>query len=468
MGSNQIRRSGVDRTAKADSKNSGMNIDPGPYEAVVMNHVDGTRMGQLQVYIPELGGTIDDATNHIVVSYASPFYGTTYGTNRQSNPDTAATAGQSYGMWMVPPDLGCKVLVIFVAGDMSRGYWFACVYDSPSHHMVPGIARAIGGTKESATLGDKAKGSVLPVVEVNTTDPAAFSKKGLELDRYPHDFQGAILINQGLNKDRIRGAISSSSLRESPSNVYGISTPGRRGTKTEQVPGKDEAVVFRTGGHQFVMDDGDKNGNDQLVRLRTSGGHQILMNDKAQVLYIASASGKQWLEFSETGAINVYSKSGINMRTEGTLNLHSDAAVNIQGASVRIAAIGENGSNKISLEADGKIGITSADGTAIKTNGALNLSAMGTGSFSTGGALSAKSGADLSLDGAKLKLNCGGGQEASSVTAIKTNSLQNTTFEDGVWTAEDGALETICTVAPAHEPWVDPIGSEAGRRPRKK
>jgi len=36
-------------------------------------------------------------------------------------------------------------------------------------------------------------------------------------------------------------------------------------------------------GHTFVMDDGTLYGKDQLIRLRTSLGHQILMSDEAHV-----------------------------------------------------------------------------------------------------------------------------------------------------------------------------------------
>ena len=55
MATNQIRRTGADPAAKADGK-SGVTIDAGPYEAVIMKYVEGTRSGQLMVYIPDLGG----------------------------------------------------------------------------------------------------------------------------------------------------------------------------------------------------------------------------------------------------------------------------------------------------------------------------------------------------------------------------------------------------------------------------
>jgi hypothetical protein len=463
MGSDLIRRSGADQSTKADGKNSGMTVDPGPYEAVVVRHIEGTRMGQLEVYIPDRDGTFDPNKKYTTVSYASPFYGTTYGTDRQNLPDSAATAGQSYGMWMIPPDIGCKVLVTFVAGDLGRGYWFACVYDSPSHHMIPALGRAIGEkTGASTALGSKVT-KLSPVVEYSTTDPKAFTKDALvSTTRYPHELQTSVLLNQGLDRDPVRGAISSSSLREAPSNVYGISTPGRKATASNQVPGKPQDVIYRKGGHTFVMDDGaagdpvNKEGTDQLIRLRSSGGHQILMNDTEQVLYIASASGHQWLEFSNNGQINIYADGGFNVRSKGTLNLHSDKRVNIQGESVHISASGKG----ITLDTDGKINLSSMSSMSLKSVGAMTLHSMSTGAFSAAATFSATAGGAISLNGDKVNLNNGGGSPPSPPTAPTTKSFTDVALAGGMWTAGD-SFESICTVAPTHEPW-----GTAGKRPK--
>jgi len=456
MPSNVVRRTGADKSTKADGKNSGMNVDVGPYEAVVMNHVDSTRMGQLQVYVPDMGGSADDKSGYITVSYASPFFGTTFGTDKQNLPDGAHSAGQSYGMWMIPPDIGNKVLVIFVGGDTNRGYWFACVYDTPSHHMVPGLGRKMADSKAnkpSETLGGKADGANLPLVEASTREPATFKEFGQA--RYPHETQSAILFTQGLHKDKIRGAISSTSLREVPSNVYGISTPGRKATKG----GDDGKAVYRNGGHTFVMDDGDKDGVDQLVRLRSSGGHQILMNDKAQVLYIASASGKQWLEFSNNGQISIFADKGFNVSTQGDLNLHSDKTVNIQGSTVHICADGGSG---IKMETDGKLVMSSMTGASLKTNGSLKLSGMAGGVVTVGGTLTFTGGGEVSLDGAKLNLNGGNSVPPEPATPPTLRTHKKAEFNDGVWEAS-GETESICSVVPSHEPWIK--DADLGTRP---
>ena len=89
--------------------------DSGPYEAIVVNNLDTRYMGGLTVELlkyTSAGGTPERTGQLLNVRYLSPFYGIT--------PQTALTANdgfehtqKSYGMWMVPPDIGTRVLVIF-------------------------------------------------------------------------------------------------------------------------------------------------------------------------------------------------------------------------------------------------------------------------------------------------------------------------------------------------------------------
>jgi hypothetical protein len=500
MATNSIRRTGAGARGKADSKRSGIIVDPGPYEAVVQGHVIGTRMGQLIVTIPDWGGQtnvsntgtgdgVGSNSDQIVVSYASPYYGSTFGADTGTNPNTPQTAGQSYGMWCVPPDIGNKVLVTFVAGDMSRGYWFACIYDSPSHHMVPGNARNIGGTFVPPPAAEGLNkyfnsNSVLPVVEYDISDPTAFTAQGLTTTpRFPHEFQAMHLVKQGLDADPVRGAISSSSMREAPSNVYGISTPGplAAGAGSTQIKVNPQAVLFRQGGHTFVMDDGatgdavTPSGTDQLIRLRTSGGHQILMNDTEGILYIASASGAQWLEFSNNGAINIYGAAGFNVRSKGAINMHSDSSINMCAPNINLDAIPGVGAislPSISIKSTGKLSMSSVLATTITGDASLNLNSIGAVTAAAGGALSLSSVAGLSvtsaglikigaqasvtIDGATVLLNCMGETSLSKPPMPAMPSLPHAlpdTLMNGTNWIQGAVVLSTCSVVPAHEPW---------------
>jgi len=462
MSSSDIRTTGPHRETTPDPDQ--VRIDPGPYEAIVVSHVAESRMGELRVYIPDLAGPnkLDytlPGDYYDKVSYASPFYGRTYGTDSQKLPDDPATSGQSYGMWMVPPDIGSMVLVTFIAGMRNRGYWFACVYNGPSHHMVPGLARNIGPNTDvpgPELINQVGSDSNLPVAEAITTQSTAFTDL-INVNRQPQEVQSAILIAQGLDRDKIRGAISSSSMREVPSQVYGISTPGPSATKTAQIAAIPEAVVNRRGGHSFVMDDGDANGVDQLIRLRTSGGHQILMNDTEQIIYIASATGHQWMEFSADGSINIYGETGFNLRSKGAINLHSDSTINMNAKSIIM-----HGSAAISATSDGSFSAYGSSSASMTAGGGVSMSGA-TASVKGTGIVGISAGGICSVNGSLLMLNCGlagaaaGGAAAAAGGgggAAKTRSLQDVQINNGQWLVNPDAIESVCTVVPSHEPWV--------------
>jgi hypothetical protein len=241
--------------------------------------------------------------------------------------------------------VGVEVICVFVAGDPMRGYWIACVNSNLSRYMLPGMASSKNVDTFNATANAKASyttGTQAPVVEFNENISANDANPNFYNIAKPiHEIQYAILKQQGLNSDTTRGTITSSSQRETPSQVFGISTPGRptndpaddpnyvrnlnAGTITEDY----YRVKSRKGGHTFIMDDGSVLGADQLVRLRTAGGHQILMHDTEETIYISHAKGNSWVELTADGSINIYSKSGFNLRSEGNVNIHSDQNINL-------------------------------------------------------------------------------------------------------------------------------------------
>jgi hypothetical protein len=77
------------------------------------------------------------------------------------------------------------------------------------------------------------------------------------------------------------------------------------------------------------MDDGDAQGENQLIRLRTSSGHQLLMHDTAGVMYLANADGTVWMEFSNNGMVDVYAQTGYNLRSGADINFHAEGNINM-------------------------------------------------------------------------------------------------------------------------------------------
>jgi Phage-related baseplate assembly protein. len=113
--------------------------EPGPFEAIVVSHLDPNYMGTLQVELlrKTKTGSLPERSGQLVeVRYLNPFYGVTPLADVSANDGYAYTQ-KSYGMWFVPPDVGSRVLVIFAEGDISQGFWIGCVQDKYMNFMVP-------------------------------------------------------------------------------------------------------------------------------------------------------------------------------------------------------------------------------------------------------------------------------------------------------------------------------------------
>jgi len=356
----------------------------GPYLGIVKGNKDPARMGRLKVHIPSMSKTSDPSDQQLVTcDYLMPFYGTKGEQYAKGAGTGYADSQHSYGFWAVPPDIGTKVLVIFAEGKFEQAYWIGCVQDPFTNHMTPGIASstntndALDGTFEGPDAGfqddkqSKYGTKNVPSGELNRNRQGALQGDNYESIPKPiHPF-AETLLKQGLSADDIRGNTSSSARRETPSQVFGISTPGRLDTTTtkEKVGAKDseaQEYVTRKTGHTFVMDDGAADGTNQLTRLRTASGHQLLMHDTEGVVYLANGSGKAFIEMDRDGTVSVYSDGGINLRSGRDFNLHSDMNINFHAKG----AINFTSETNVALNAEGYV-------FALGEKGILNSSQKG-------------------------------------------------------------------------------------------
>ena len=94
----------------------------GVFLGFIKEATDVQRNGRLRVWIPEFGSAPENEDGWTIVNYCSPFAGAT-NVNTISDTDTHSfdQTQTSYGMWMIPPDVGNEVLVMFINGDSSRG-----------------------------------------------------------------------------------------------------------------------------------------------------------------------------------------------------------------------------------------------------------------------------------------------------------------------------------------------------------
>jgi hypothetical protein len=462
---------------------------PGPYLAIVKNTIDTQFQGRLEVAL--IRGYVDnpdDIDGQLVkVRHVSPYAGST---NVMFNQDNAGfnSTQKSYGMWMVPPDPGSTVMVFFIEGYISQGYWFGCVTDRFANQMIPGIgsvelpSTALTQSDQQFYGSDPQSGTsstyYLPVAEVNKARTGSLSNIP---PIHPFAIQ---LASQGLLYDRVRGGTSSSARRESPSSVFGISTPGPFDVNSDNFLKRNDSYggeslstlpASRLGGNTFVMDDGDVNGDNELIRLRTRNGIQILLHNTQDLVYITNSQGTAWIEMTSNGKIDIFAQDSVSIHTEADFNLRADRNFNIEaGQDVNIKAfqnLNMDVSNSLSALVTNDALITSSSGGIyMKSKSSVNIATdagflvTGSGEIGLTGNLVNLTAPTANITGVintpSVQVESNPPSASTAVTnaasAIPLNTVPYNNSGAG-WSANShynaGTLLTTMLRVPVHEPW---------------
>lgn len=461
----------------------GPKVQAGLYLGTVVANLDTTYMGILQVQLLRPTGGNTTAGQIVNVKYASPFFGST-GEEYISDIDDYENTQKSYGMWMVPPDTGTTVIVAFTNNDTKYGYWIACVPDYSMNFMVPGLAATKFISPDSLTVdGDR-----VPVAEYNKKYNPGTQLDPTKTNKAQHPF-AKILELQGLLKDDVRGITTSSARRESPSTVFGISTPGpsdkQPGAQRGEVGKEGERVnnfpVSRMGGTTFVMDDGDDKflrktfagdgppeyaaveqketdgdvtiPHNELFRIRTRTGHQILLHNSEDLIYIGNASGTSWIELTSNGKIDIYAKDSISIHTEEDINFTADRDINLEAKR----DINIKSGNNFQLDVKNNFNVVvTADGK-ITTTGNLDVNSKGHNWFTAGLTTEIKSGGNHIETAKEIHMN--GPAASAAVDAVPLKEF-TVPVKDGT------TAQSIMLRVPQAEPWahhenLDPINFTA-------
>ena len=438
--------------------------NPGPYEAVVRAVMDPKFQGSLKVELlktTESGQT--SITGQIIrAKFLNPFYGATPVFDTKDNKDYRYSQS-TYGMWFVPPDIGNRVMVIFVEGNIEKAYWFGCIQQEGMNIQLPegNPATNLHNSTEVDEIDKK-----MPVVEYNKKYNKNNPKKDANNYLKPvHNAFKNILNNQGLLSDETRGISSSSARREVPSSVFGILTPGPVDKDFDSVFKPSKNLHYqRKGGSSFVMDDGDatlirkgsasdtayeyvdKSKNEiggapnspfnELVRLRTRTGHQILMHNSEDLIYIGNAKGTTWIEMTANGKIDIFANDSISVHSNQDLNFKAERDINLEaGRNTNIkSATMHTESNTFEIKASASGFVTT--GAEYHLNvGTNNWYTLGGDSHTT----KPNGGVDFGCPSDPPRTGAIDCTNATSVSALSTHGLPGTT--------------SIMKRVPQHEPW---------------
>jgi len=389
------------------------------------------------------------------------------------------------------------VLVMFANGDINTGFWMGCVFEDYMNNMTPGIAsgKFVGNSNqndryystyelESAPVAEAQRKAESQNVKRFNTSPKidnAYNYKPV------HEPQTETLITQGLHKDSVRGTSSASARRETPSQVFGISTPGpidfngqqtairesinRHGKIFTNGDESKKVAHSRLGGHQFVMDDGTpaKNVNnkitepikDELIRLRTRSGAQLLLHNTEGLVYIINNSGTAWIEFTQDGKIDIYAKDSVSIHTENDMNFRADRDINIEaGRNVNIKAVGSTSGTetkgRVHIDAGDNIEMKATDDIKLQAGAEFKLYATTNGKIEVGTNIDFYAGVDfLANTGNEIHMNTAGKVSAGHVGNANVSSLSVFKNKGLSFISPDDFTNSIMKRVPTVEPYAE-------------
>jgi hypothetical protein len=159
--------------------------------------------------------------------------------------------------------------------------------------------------------------------------------------------------------------------------------------------------------------------HNELFRIRTRTGHQILFHNTEDLIYITNARGTSWIELTSDGKIDIYAKDSISVRTENDLNFYADRDINMEAGRNFNLKVAERHQTEVGMDkiciVNGNVAIK-VDGTQDETiSGAVAESYESTWDITVGDQTNMTIGGGLDIDtSGDNKLTSGGNMEISA------------------------------------------------------
>jgi hypothetical protein len=191
---------------------------------------------------------------------------------------------------------------------------------------------------------------------------------------------------------------------------------------------------------------------NEYFRVRTRTGHQILLHNSEDLIYIGNAKGTTWIELTSNGKIDIFAQDSISIHTENDLNFRADRDINFEaGRNVNVRSVArtqiESGT-LMNLVVGTNGNITTAGTMSVVSTGATFLSSSATNINSTG-ALTA-TGSTINLNGPAAARGVAARilpRHDNPVSSSKEKWEEKTRYQSKT------PVKSIMKRIPMHEPW---------------
>lgn len=354
-------------------------------EGVVVDTSDPQQMGRVKVWVPAVDGDKYQIKNLPWATFVSPMAGQTR--DYPSGTESAETKGLvSYGWWGVPKK-GAQVIIGFLYDDSNRRIYLGSYFREHGNRSLPtGRMRPDISTSPLSDTFDEIQPS-------SANLKAQFNNK---LDSSEAKTRGAFertVAQDSTNKDGTSGY---------QADLVNPKTPEGKAAFDPQT-----IALTTPGRHALIFQDNPENSR---ARIKTASGHQIILDDANERIYISTAKGASWIEIDQDGRVHIFAADDFSIRAGGSVNITAGKSFNVQ--------------------AGGEVNIQSGAATKIAACAALNLS-----------------GAGVNIESSSAFNILAAGNLLQTAPQIHLNG--------------PGAAKAVCPAAPSvipnHEPWVRPV-----------
>lgn len=431
---------------------------------IVVDTNDPQQMGRIRVVCSQWGDTWGSAVEDLPWAiYMSPFGGQQQQGTRGPGVQQSE-GGVAYGMWAIPK-VGSTVAVLCIDGNPMTRMYFGCVFDQFTPHTLPhgrfmfedhpelekggtdpvpygpytssekfiqplatNLKRAFGGVGEP-NFEFRSRGADYTAARVDVSQLGQTYTKVQDDKDVKHDQWTS---TQGYQVNR-SDPNSKSTLtdRNYDSHVYSITTPGF---------------------HSLSMDDRQENCR---IRFRTTSGHQIIMDDTNERIYIATAEGNNWIELDQDGNIDIFTSNKLNIHAKKEINMTSDETIRLYGKKgVHVKSDDEvrvDAAKDIHVKSATNVRVHSVQATYMQADGALHFKTGSSAFLEAATDVNVKGGGNLNLQSGAVTNMLAGGNIVGTGAAVHWNGPGA-----GSAAAAEAASEQLAfwtNRVPDHEPW---------------
>lgn len=307
---------------------------------------DPAQMGRVKIYCPSIDNEDHNINDLPWAMYASPFGGTIK--NMKVGPEEDITYGPtSYGMWMIPKQ-GATVLVQFINGNSNYRVWTHCLYPAMSNRGLPG-GRGYDITKAKPYP----EGPYSDSYEEMQPAKRNLSEAGLDKKHYftrgGYERQVAQAVTDKDGTDGYAKNPAKTNPKDLDPQGYCIVTPGRHYISMQDTP-------------DFCR-----------VRVKTTTGHQIIMDDTNERIYVSTNKGKSWFEMDTDGHVHFYGAESLSFATDADFNVDAGGNINLNAGN----AINVKAGGNLNLTGGADVNVNSGCSTLVTAGDHIHLGAAG-------------------------------------------------------------------------------------------